>query len=76
MARAKEVPSKPRVEVRRGKRAMAGDEGRWEFERNIGTGGFGLVKLFTNQVTRDGGAAPVVISAISAVHGGVACAAS
>ena len=25
-------------------------EGRWEFERNIGTGGFGLVKLFTNQV--------------------------
>lgn len=55
---------------------MAGDEGRWEFERNIGTGGFGLVKLFTNQVTRNGGAAPVVISAISAVHGGVACAAS
>ena len=25
-------------------------EGRWEFDRNIGTGGFGLVKLFTNQV--------------------------
>ena len=25
-------------------------EGKWEFERNIGTGGFGLVKLFTNQV--------------------------
>ena len=25
-------------------------EGKWEFERNIGTGGFGLVKLFNNQV--------------------------
>jgi len=55
---------------------MAGDEGRWEFERNIGTGGFGLVKLFTNQVTRDGGATLVALSATTAARGAVACAAS
>ena len=30
---------------------LSGDEGRWEFEKNIGTGGFGIVKLFTNQVS-------------------------
>ena len=30
--------------------AMAA-EGRWEFQRNIGTGGFGLVKLFVNVVS-------------------------
>ncbi|CAI8028303.1 Inhibitor of nuclear factor kappa-B kinase subunit alpha [Geodia barretti] len=31
--------------------SQKGVDGRWEFEKNIGTGGFGLVKLFTNLET-------------------------
>ena len=38
-----------RVRVSRGC-AMTASTGRWEFEKNIGTGGFGVVKLFVNKV--------------------------
>ena len=43
-----------------GEREQA-DKGRWELKRNISSGGFGVVKLYTNLVsqTRHGLGAPL-----------------